>query len=225
MRYIIYSLFALILSTSCSRSATKINASIKATHDEAMTFNNLSVLAMLPNMSNRAGVEIAMDDKLRELGIKSMTTFDVFPFAGNKEVIDKMELKGPALRKIIREKVAQHEIDALMTITLMDTKQEERYVEGSSFTVAGPAIYSSYPEYGYHYYDYYSYAYATVYDEGYYTTSTTYFLEINLYDIATEKLIWTGQTETKNPTSVDKEAKNFAELIVNELIINKVIKK
>jgi hypothetical protein len=225
MKYIFYSLVFMVILSGCSRSATKINASIKTTTIEAKKYNRLAILAMFPVMSNRAIVELAIDDKLEALGINSMTTFDVFPFAGDKEVLDKMNLSGDALREKVKEKIKTYEIDALMTISLLDAKQEERYVQGSSLTISGPAYYSSYPEYGYHYYDYYAYAYSTVYNRGYYTTTTTYFIEINLYDISTEKLIWTGQSKTVDPQSVEKEAKNFANLVANELFTKKVIKK
>jgi hypothetical protein len=225
MKYIFYFLAFATMLSSCSRSATKINASIKTTTEEPKKFNRLAVLAMLPKMSSRATIEVAMDDKLTALGVRSMATFNVFPFAGNKEVLDKMDLHGEALRAKVRERVKTYEIDALMTISLLDAKKEERYVQGSSLTISGPAYYSAYPEYAYSYYDYYAYAYTTVYDRGYYTTTTTYFLEINLYDIATENLIWTAQTKTKDPSSIEKEAKNFANLVVNELFSKKVIKK
>lgn len=225
MKYIFYSFFVLLLLSSCSRNATKVNLSIKTTESAAAEYNRLAVLVILPQMSNRATIEIEMVDKLREQGIKCITTYDAFPFAGNKEVLDKMELHGEALRAKVKERVKTYEIDALMTITLLDAKQEERYVEGSSLTISGPTYYSAHPQYAYSYYDYYAYSYATVYDRGYYTTTTTYFLETNLYDIASERLIYTGQTATKDPSSIDKEAKKFADIIVNELFSKKIIKK
>jgi hypothetical protein len=220
--------FSLILAVSlagCSRSATKINASIKTTKEEPKQFKRLAVLVLSPVMSNRAIIEIALDDKLSAMGVNSITTFDIFPFAGDRELLAKMDLQGDALRNKVKEKVKTHEIDALMIVSLLDAKQEERYVQGSSISVVGPAYYSAYPVYGYNYYDYYHYAYATIYDKGYYKTTTTYFVETNLYDTTTEKLIWTGQSETKDPDSIEKEANNYAKLIANELFTKNVIKK
>lgn len=226
MRYLLFSVILAISLGSCSRSATKINASVKTTTNEPAQFKKMAILVLSPVMSNRAIVEIALDDKLSAQGISSITTFDAFPFAGNKELLDKMGLEGEALREKVREKVNENKIDALMIISLLDAKQEERYVQGTNFTIAGPTFAGyQYPVYGYNVWDYYSYAYATVYDRGYYKTTTTYFVETNLYDIATEKLIWTGQSETKDPASIEKEANNFATLIVNELFAKKVIKK
>lgn len=225
MKNIIYCLAFAGLLTGCSQKATKVNISLKTTQNEAKQFNRMAILVLFPSMSNRANVELALDNKLTSLGVNSMSTFDVFPFAGDKELLEKMNLTGEALREKIREKIKIYEIDGLMTISLLDAKQEERFVQGSSMTISGPVHYGAYPEYQYAYYDYYAYATGTVFDNSYYETTTTYFLETNLYDIATEKLIWTCQTETQDPTSVEKEAKKFAEIIANELFSKKVIKK
>jgi hypothetical protein len=41
-------------------------------------------------------------------------------------------------------------------------------------------------------------------------------VESNLYQVSTKRLIWAATTETINPTSVAKEAPNFADLLIEQ---------
>lgn len=175
----------------------------------------MAVVAMSPNTSSRASVETGVADKLKENGIKAVPTYNTFPFAGK---IAELGFDQETVQRKIKERITTNEIDALLTIVLLDKSKEERYVEGSSISLAAPV-------YGYPYYGYYSYAYATVYDGGYYTTTTSYFLEINLYDVASEKLVWTAQTTTEDPSNIEKEAGSLGTLIANDLFLKKIVAK
>ena len=67
------------------------------------------------------------------------------------------------------------------------------------------------------FYNYYNYRYPAVYDPGYYTQDKTYFLETNLYDAETEKLLWSAQSRTYNPIDIDSFSEEFAGIIVARL--------
>ncbi|MEA3548452.1 MAG: hypothetical protein U9R66_12400 [Thermodesulfobacteriota bacterium] len=49
------------------------------------------------------------------------------------------------------------------------------------------------------------------------TTGKTLYLESNLYDVASEKLIWTGLTEAKNPTRIKTDFQKFAKVLMDDL--------
>lgn len=187
-------------------------------------YQKLAVLAFLPARTNRAIVEDALEKAMQDQGIKGRVTYDMFPLAGDKKLIQKMNLNPEQVKDIVREKVTENGIDGLLTISLLDAQSEERYVEGSRFSVGVP-LYSIDPVYAYTYTDYYNYAFTTISKPGYYVKSTTYFIESNLFDIATEKMIWTGQTTTKEPNSVEKEAAAFSKIIVDDLLRKDVLKK
>jgi len=207
----------------CS-SVTELNTSIKAPEVTPKKYDKLAILAFLPARSNRAIVETAVEKVLQDEGIKGRATFDMFPLAGDKELIQNMKLSPEELKAIVREKVTKNGIDGLLTISLLDAKSEERYVKGSSVSVGVP-LYAVDPIYNYTYVDYYNYAYTTVSKPGYYVQTTTYFIETNLYDIATEKLLWTAQTTTKNPESAEKEAIAFGKIIVQDMLRKEVLLK
>jgi len=212
MKYRLPVFILIIVLAACS--ATTMIASWGAKEPEPKKYERLAVVVMSPNTSNRATVEDAIASQFRSKVIKAYATFNTFPFAGQMGTLD---LDTATIQRKIRERVNENHFDALLTIVLLDKQKEERYVEGSSISIAAPV-------YGYPYYGYYSYAYSTVYSSGYYTSTTSYFIESNLYDVASEKLVWTAQTKTENPASLDKEAPNFAKLIVDDMIVKKVIK-
>jgi len=222
LRSLYYSLFTICCLTlvGCS-STTKLTSSLKKDGITPKAYQKLAVVVMSPKVSNRAIVEqdLALDFNSR--GVKSIPTYDIFPFAGTPETVKKVYSNPEDLQAFVRERIHRNNIDAILIIALYDIHQEERYVQGSSVSigVAAPGYYDPmYPTYGYSYYGYYSYAYGTVYSNGgYYETTTTYFIESNLYDIESEDLLWTGTLEVKHPKYIQDESKIFANLIVNEV--------
>ena len=116
-------------------------------------------------------------------------------------------------------------IDTSSAAASTNAQPAPTYVQAPTVYVPTAPAYVSpgYASYGYPYYGYYSYAYSTVYSTGYYTTATSYFIESNLYDVASQKLMWTAQTNTDDPTSIETESANFARIIADDLMVKKVI--
>lgn len=207
--------FVCLAQLSCQ--STKLTNSWKRTEADAKSFKKLGVVMLSPKVSNKATIETELAELLREKGIKASTTYNIFPLAGKNDVIKQLDLDPDQLKEYITKRVNKFEFDGLLIVSLLDKQQEEQYNRGSSVTLVAPA-------YSYYYAGYYSYVTNAMYSPGYYSTTTTYLLDTNLYDAISGELIWTGQTETKDPTSVLKESKKFAELIVREMLFKKVIK-
>jgi len=49
-------------------------------------------------------------------------------------------------------------------------------------------------------------------------------VEANVYDVATENLIWSGTTETTDPESVTKEAAAYAKIIGDQIKADNALK-
>jgi hypothetical protein len=75
-------------------------------------------------------------------------------------------------------------------------------------------MYAPFPGYGYGYRGYYNYWSPMMYDPGYYTTDKTYFMEGDLFDVASENMIWSVQTESYNPSSIEKFSKDLTQLML-----------
>jgi len=160
---------------------------------------------MSPKLNNRAIVEQDLAITLCDKGyqIKSIPMYDIFPFAGDKELAGQIAadiLDDPdQLKAYVKKRIYDKNINVLLIISVFDVAQEQLYVGGSSISVGvsapatgtigsglNPAGYPyldpNVPAYQYNFTGYYYYAYSTVYSSGgYYETTTTYFLETNLY--------------------------------------------
>jgi hypothetical protein len=203
----------MILAGCASTSFTYV---FKSANYDLGSYKKLAVLALLPNDQARVLVENAMVASLKSKGIHAVTTWSEFVFANKPEVIKEAKLTEEKRKEIIRQKVTENHIDALLIITKFNSKTEQRYVPGSSVSV-GIGM-PGYPVYGYSYYGYYSYAYNIISEPGYYENIATYFVETNLYDVASEKLLWTGQTSTEVSNSFDTDVTQFGEIVAKRMI-------
>lgn len=102
-----------------------------------------------------------------------------------------------------------NKITGVIIVSLLDKEKESYYVPGSTAYAPG--------YYGHPYYGYYGYRYATVYDPGYYQTTTSYFIECNGYRLEDERLVYSSQTKAVDPSSLDRFAYEFARAIVKDL--------
>lgn len=100
--------------------------------------------------------------------------------------------------------------DAVITTALLDKTKEENYQPGTARLQPIGIYYSRFGRY-------YSTVYDRVYTPGYYTTSTDYFLECNLYDIKNGDLIYSVQTKTYDPSSASSLASDNSKKIVQDL--------
>lgn len=219
MRKLILTLLASSLLFSCTN--TKLTVSWTQEHIEPKKYNNIGVSVLLPHDGNRLAVEEALAAEFKKRGINASITFYTFPLAGKKDIIQNLSLTEEELRNGIVKKIKENNIDALLTVTIFNTKTEKRYVSRQvGFT---PYYDHTLPMYNRPYYDYYSYVYHTTYAKGYYQTDATFFIETNLYDIDSEKLQWTAQSKTKNMNSVEEEAIVFSKIIVKDIIEKDVV--
>jgi hypothetical protein len=125
-------------------------------------------------------------------------------------------------RATVKQNLIEKGYDSVLTFSLVSVEDKEDYVPGS-YT---PAPYYP-PRYGYYgsYYGYYGYHAPQVYNPGYYTRSTVYTMEANLYDVKSEKLVWSARSETVDPTSSAGFAKEYAEVITYRMLKDGVLKR
>lgn len=196
-------LLVLIMVSGCAPS-TKILGSWTGPDTPAEPYNNIFVTAITENLVARQTVENDIDAMLQARGVTASSSFDIIP-PGFKATEDNKA----ATVKAIKDGGS----DAIMTVALLDQTSETRYVPGS--TSYYPMGFGGY--YG-NFYGYYSYYNPVMYNPGYYATDKNYYLEINLYDVDTQKLVWSAQSESTNPSSIETFSKSFSELVVTQLI-------
>ena len=192
----------ILFTTGCA--TVKITASwMNKEKAKPGMYKSVLITALGNNMEARTTLENDLANAAKARGLKAVKSLDVFP-PGFKPSEDNKEL--------ILNKIREKGCDAIFTVALLNTKTETRYVPGS--TTYGPV--ARYPYYG-NFWGYYSYGYAVVQEPGYYTTDKTYFIESNLYDTATEEIVWSVQSEAYNPTDFASFSSEYTKLLVKEL--------
>ncbi|MES2285116.1 MAG: hypothetical protein V4547_05455 [Bacteroidota bacterium] len=196
-----YALFIAVLFISCGPS-TVITASWKSPSVPSEKYSRILVAALTSNTIAKVTLENEVALALGN-GINVLKSISEFPPDIHNTDSDKETIMNNAKNK---------NVDAILTISLINKETETRYVPGS---------YSYNPIVGYNYYDnfwgYYSYRYPYSYDPGYYVQDKIYFIETNLYDVETEKLIWSAQSRTYNPAGLQTFSKEFSTIIVAKM--------
>jgi hypothetical protein len=173
-------------------------------------YDDLFVTALTDNILARQTVEQDLDNLLNEKGVNAQSSFNILPPGFKTSGVDKNE---------VLQKIKALGSDAILTVAVLDQTNETRYVPGT--TMYSPMGYGYYGRF----WGYYSYYNPVMYDPGYYTTDKNYYLEANLYDAETEELVWSSQSETTNPASIETFSKTFSETIVSQLIKDGLIVK
>jgi hypothetical protein len=187
------------------------------------------VMALGKNLNNRQAAENYLVTELNKTGTVAIASLDIF-----KPNVQKYD--SVTMVNMLREKG----IDMLLTNAVVDVKETQRYVPGTTeyvpVTNGMPANgmyynggYNNYYNGYYNYYNnmntYYYTTYETRENPGYTVTDVNVIIESNLYDVATTELLWMGQSTayTKEPTESLFEA--FAKAVVGNINKNGLLQK
>jgi hypothetical protein len=172
---------------------------------EANTFGpytKVFVAVLTQNKDNNYYLETQTAKTLISRGYKVIKSNDIYP--------PSFSPKTDFTKEQLAESIKKTGSDAILSIALLDSKIVETYHPGST--------YSPY-NYGYYgnYYSYYSYYYPQVYSPGYYSVDKKFYVEANLYDVASGKLVWSVQSEATNPKDLQDWYKNYSAMLINHL--------
>ncbi|MBK9330855.1 MAG: hypothetical protein IPM96_00275 [Ignavibacteria bacterium] len=217
MRKILLSVITLVFVLtfySCS-SVTEMSGTWKKPATIAKKYNKIIVMGVSSNIVAKSKVENAIVSQLKKSGINAVAGTNVisttmFDSDGDGKA-------DPEKQEIVKEKMKELGVDGALVISVLDIKEEERYVPGSTY-------YSPYNSY-YPFYNYYYGSYNMVNTPGYYTKSTNVFLTSNFYDVTTEDLIWSAQSETLNPASISDLASSYSERMVEDFLSSGIVRK
>lgn len=111
-------------------------------------------------------------------------------------------------------------IEAIILMRLTDISKTTDYVQGTSYYGGwgyGGGYYGGYRGYGYGG-GYYS-------TPGYYEENKTYYVETSIFDVQSNKMLWSGTTSTLNPTKANEAIDDIILAIKTELNNKGLIKK
>jgi hypothetical protein len=196
-----------------SGSTTSFSQSYRNPGYEETVFGKIMVIGVAPDEEGRRAFEDALVSAIAAQGGTAVASIEVLP---HEEQLTKEQLE---------ETVAAQGYDAVLITRLLSVDKSTEYIPPKKVnhpqTRYYPGISGGYGYgYGYGYggyYGYYGTTYAEVHTPDYFETSTTLKLETNLYSVATDELVWTGQSETVDPDSIDDARTSITNAVAQKL--------
>jgi hypothetical protein len=194
--YLLFTFAAVTLFTGCL--ATEVTSTWKDPSYQGSP-KKVLVYAILNSQMQRRVLEDEFVAHFKYRGINAVPGYQVFP---GDELVKKEALK---------EKLIAEGFDTLLITRITGTRKEQVQV-----TAYQPSYYGSYQGY---YSAGYSSSYASSYMvEDYYATTET-----SLFDVASEKMIWSGVGDTWIKDKEQKMIKDYVSLMMEALRKSKVV--
>ena len=197
-------LFLGVLGTglmSCGPSTTLKNSWRDPSFTGPLEFNKVLVVMVTKDGSTRRTVE---DDIAQRISAKRQV--EAVP---SYTILMESDLRNTEHAKQI---VRDAGFDGAVMLRVVGVDKETTYVPGT------------YPSPYYNFWGYYDYAWPAVYDPGYMQTDTIVNIETMVYSIKDEKLVWTGTTESFNPSDVDDLVAGIGAAVSSEMAKEGLIK-
>lgn len=200
------SLVLLMFAAACSSS--KITTSWKAEDVVAGKYNKILVVGLIrdADRSMQEKMENHFVGDLKKLGYDAVSSLQEY----GPKAFDKMD------EETAIAKIKSTGVDAVITIVLLDKQKERKYVPST-------IRYTPYSYYSGRFWGYRTTLYNRIYEPGYYVTNTKYFWESNLYDMATQKLIYSVQTQSFDPDNSEKLGHEYGQMIVKNMVKQNVL--
>ncbi len=202
------SLALLLMVAGCTSSM--ITSTWKAENIAVKKYHRILVLGLIREADRtiQENMENHFVGDLKQLGYNAVSSLQeygpkAFAKMNEEEAIHKLQNSG---------------IDAVITIVLLNKEKERRYVPGN-------IIYSPYGYYYNRFWGYRSVLYNRIYENEYYVINTKYFWESNLYDMSTQKLVYSVQTQSFDPANSESLGHEYGRMIVKNMLAANVLQK
>ncbi len=202
------SLAVLTLMISCT--GTLITSTWKAADVTIKKYSKVMVVGIIreADRSIREQMEKHLVGDFKDLGYNAFSAYVEYGPKGFENMNEEEANK----------KLAKEGIDAVLTIVLLDKKRERYYVPGR-------VVFTPYTIYQDRFWGYYRSIYNRIDAPTYYGVATKYFWESNFYELSSNKLLYSVQTQAFDPTSVNGFAHEYGRNIIQNMVKNKVLEK
>jgi hypothetical protein len=202
-KFLPFVLFVLILQ-GCSPYKESTGVWVNKEKIQGKSYSSIFIIVMTDNLEARALLENNLASLAQQKGYKVVKSMDVMP----------PRLKDAAMpsKEDIIKKVKESNADGVFVASLLKKEEDVRYTPGTTAYSMSP-----YNTWNGNFFGYYSHWYPTVYNEGYYTKEKNYFMQSNLYDVATEEIMWSVQSTIFDPSSLTKFSKAYTSQLIKQL--------
>jgi hypothetical protein len=161
------------------------------------TLHKILVFALTENYIIRQHCEDEMEARLAKAGAEGIKSHMVLP------------PRNETSEEEILQRIRESSLDSVMVVRPVEVRKETEEIPGSTAYVPSLTYYSFGP--------YWHWANRAVYTPGYMKESAIAQVETNIYSTKTEKLIWTGVSDTILQKDMEKDAKELANALVKQL--------
>jgi hypothetical protein len=170
-------------------------------YSPAKKFHRVLALGLSDRTGVRADFEDALAAQLASTGLDAVPGNDIL-------------LRPPGTKldlNTLREQIRANQIEAVVVSRLIKVEDTTTYIPGAPYIV--PFTYYN------TFYGYYGTLYPVVYSPGYLQEEKKVRIETNLYLTSAPdgQLVWTGITDTFNPSDVHKAIKGLVKLVVTKM--------
>jgi hypothetical protein len=187
-------IIALALIAVAVSSCTTVRLTSWKEPGTSATVSNVMIIALFERLEFTKPFEENMTSYFKSKGLKASKSLDFM--APNQSLTDE-ELKA---------KVLASGADAVLVFTPKGADKSVNYTP---------------PTYNGFYRGYYGGIYSV--SPGYYSESTTYNVQANLYSVSEEKLIWTGDISTTDPGSIEAATYDISKEIYADWVRNQIV--
>jgi len=196
-------LATLFLTIASCLSSTRIIHSWTDSSVSRYRVSNVLVIGVSRQNATQRLFEDTFVEAFRTKGIKAAASYKM---AG-------WDLKPE--RQTIEEAIAKSGAKTVLITRVVDRKTKVSTYPGHVNYIPSPYYRGMY--------GYYGRSYRVVHTPPMISTSQVVCLESNLYDVASEKLIWSAQSEVIDPKITEKEIKNFVKVLMDDLRQNHLL--
>jgi hypothetical protein len=191
----------LVATLTPAKSSKVIMSWTTPAHVAGQRFQRVLALGMSDNVEIRADFEDAISQQLSATGVEVVPGHSILLRPEGSQI----DLN------YIKTQIREHKIDAVVVSRLLKVEKTVTYVSGTPYAVPYP-YYNSF-------YGYYGAVYPVVYSPGYLKEEKKVRVETNLYTISPTdgELVWTGVTDTFNPSNVQKAINGLVKLVVKQM--------
>jgi hypothetical protein len=202
-RFIVFCCIAVIclfVLTSCATRTTTLT-NVWKDKDYKGTPHNIIIIMVTKSQITRELVEGMFVAGLDDRGNKAVASYKIVP-------LDQLDE-----RDTVKSKMQDIGADAVLVSRLVDQKTIETYTPR--------IIYGFVPDFYYDWWGYYDYVMVA---PGYTGETQVIFAETNMYDIKTEKLIWSARSATEVSEGDQQLIKTFVKVMIDRLASEGIVK-
>jgi len=204
---------ASLLLAACSTPKESTGVWVNKEKIKGKSFNKLFIVVMTADPEARSTFE---ND------LAAVAASRNHPVVKSIDVIET-NIKDPKVptKDEVVAKIKETGCDGVFVATLLKKEEAVNFTQGT--TAYSVAPYASYA--GTTYTGYYTYWYPSVSTPDYYSHDKTYIMQSNLYDVASEEVMWSVQSKIFDPETLKKFSKAYTSTLVKQLEKEKLIKK